>query len=488
MQKYDPISVDMVIFGGTGDLSTLKLLPALYHRYEAEQICDNSQIICVSREYVSKAKLIKKIQSHCLTEKSEKKTWKKFTNLISLLTLDGTDSDSNWQSLAEYLDDKDKTRVFYLATPPSIYIAIAQLLAAKKLKNNSTRLVLEKPIGKDLQSAMKINTEVGKVFDEEEIYRIDHYLGKESVQNLLVLRFANAIFEPLWRTPHIDSVQITVSETLGAEGRADYYHQAGALRDMVQNHLLQLLCLTTMEAPLSLKTNDIRNEKVKVLSSLKIIDATNVKQKTVRGQYTAGAIKGEAVKGYHEELSEDIEFSDTETFVSIKAELDNWRWSGVPIYLRTGKRLARRYSEIVVQFSDIPHSIFEPESGSIMANQLIIRLQPDDGVKISMMIKEPGPGGLYLKSVPLNLTYADTFDTTYSNAYERLLMDVIRGKSALFMHREEVEMAWKWIDGILQAWNQAKMTTKKYPAGTNGPVDSDLLLDRDGRQWISNLT
>jgi glucose-6-phosphate 1-dehydrogenase len=243
-----------------------------------------------------------------------------------------------------------------------------------------------------------------------------------------------------------------------------------------------------MEAPLSLKTNDIRNEKVKVLSSLKVIDASNVKQKTVRGQYLAGAIEGKAVKGYNQELSENIEFSDTETFVTIKAELDNWRWSGVPIYHRTGKRMERRYSEIVIQFADIPHSIFEPESGEIVANQLILRLQPDEGVKISMMIKEPGPGGLHLKSVPLNLTYADTFKTSYSNAYERLLMDVIRGKSALFMHKEEVEMAWKWIDTILDAWKQTSMTTKKYPAGCNGPVDSDLLLDRDGRQWISNLT
>lgn len=488
MSKHVKLTVDMVIIGGTGNLSTLKLLPALYHRNADEQLSDDSQIICISREKTSKKEFFNKIQNHCQPKEEDEKAWKSFTKLITLLTLDATDSDSNWDKLTVLLADKNKTRVFYLATPPSIYVKIANQIAAKKLKNKSTRLVLEKPIGNDLSSAQYINLNVGKVFNENEVYRIDHYLGKESVQNLLVLRFANALFEPLWRTPHIDSVQITVAETLGAGGRADYYNDAGALRDMVQNHLLQLLCLTTMEAPLSLKAEDIRNEKIKVLSSLKPIDSSTIKEKTVRGQYEAGAIKGEAVKGYNEELSEELQQSDTETFVTIKAELDNWRWSGVPIYLRTGKRMQRRYSEIVIQFADIPHSIFAQESGAITANQLILRLQPDEGVKVTMMIKEPGSGGLFLKSVPLNLAYADAFDISYSNAYERLLMDVIRGNSALFMHRDEVEMAWKWIDKILLGWKEKDMKAKKYPAGTNGPIDSDLLLDRDGRQWISNLT
>jgi len=481
-------SVEMVIFGGSGDLSILKILPALYNRFLDGQILGDSQIICLSKEEISKDALLNKIKQNCLhSNQSNTNSWKKYCQLISVITLDATIEDSNWASLNKLLSHKNIIRVFYLATPPSIYVAIAEQLAHQKLLNNNTRLVLEKPIGNDLQSAKLINQKVGNVFKEEQIYRIDHYLGKESVQNLLVLRFANAIFEPLWRTPHIDSVQITVAETLGVEGRVDYYHQAGALRDMVQNHLLQLLCLTAMEAPLSLDAKDIRNEKVKVLNCLKIIDRNNVTEKTVRGQYSAGAINGKAVKGYQEELGHGFSFSDTETFVTIKAELDNWRWSGVPFYLRTGKRMAQRYSEIVIQFAHIPHSIFSEDSGTVEANRLIIRLQPDEGVKVSMMIKEPGAGGLRLKSVPLNLTYADTFDNNYSNAYERLLMDVIRGNSTLFMHRDEVEVAWTWIDGILKAWEDKNIKPKKYPAGCNGPIDSDLLLDRDARQWHNNL-
>ena len=326
-----------------------------------------------------------------------------------------------------------------------------------------------------------MNAVVGRSFAEANIYRIDHYLGKETVQNLMALRFANALFEPLWRAGQIDHVQITVAETLGVEGRAGYYDTAGALRDMVQNHMLQLLCLVAMEPPASLAADAVRDEKLKVLKTLVPITGANAGEHTVRGQYRAGASQGGPVPGYLEELGNET--SHTETFVALKVQIANWRWAGVPFYLRTGKRLANRESEIVAQFRPIPFSVFDSAAGPIEANQLVIRLQPDEGVKLWLMIKDPGTGGMRLRHVPLDMTFARAFAGRNPDAYERLLMDVIRGNQTLFMRRDEVEAAWSWIDPILQAWAASTDRPKSYTSGTWGPSAAIALIERDGRTW-----
>jgi glucose-6-phosphate 1-dehydrogenase len=305
------------------------------------------------------------------------------------------------------------------------------------------------------------------------------------VQNLMALRFANALYEPLWNSAHIDHVQITVAESVGLEGRAGYYDTAGALRDMVQNHMLQLLCLVAMEPPASLEADAVHDEKVKVLRSLVPITADNVQENTVRGQYRAGASAGGPVKSYLDDLENNT--SNTETFVALKAEIGNWRWANVPFYLRTGKRLAERVSEIVVTFKPIPHSIFESSAGHITANQLVIRLQPDEGVKQWIMIKDPGPGGMRLRQIPLDMSFAASFDERNPDAYERLIMDVVRGNQTLFMRRDEVEAAWRWVDPILEGWESNEQKVQGYTSGTWGPSGSIALIERDGRTWHDSL-
>src|SRR5262249_44894521 len=354
-------------------------------------------------------------------------------------------------------------------------------IGENKLVTSRTRVIIEKPIGHDLESARALNDAVGKIFEERQIYRIDHYLGKETVQNLAALRFANALFEPLWNSAHIDHVEITVAESVGVEGRAHYYEQAGAFRDMVPNHLLQLLCLVAMEPPASLEADSVRDEKLTVLKALKPIDASKVAAVTVRGQYRAGASEGGAVPGYAEEVGN--EFTKTETFVALKAEIANWRWAGTPFYLRTGKRLPRRVSEVTVAFREIPHSIFPAESGRIRRTRLVIRLQPDEGIKLWLMLKEPGAGGMRLQHAPLDMNFADVFSIYAPEAYERLLMDVIRGNATLFMRRDEVEAAWRWIDPILRAWSHMEEAPRAYFAGTWGPAAAVALVEREGRSW-----
>ncbi|MEM8683810.1 MAG: glucose-6-phosphate dehydrogenase, partial [Pseudomonadota bacterium] len=312
----------------------------------------------------------------------------------------------------------------------------------------------------------------------------DHYLGKETVQNLLALRFGNSLFEPLWRRGAIDHVQITVAEDLGVGNRVEFYDKVGTLRDMVQNHIIQLVCLVAMEAPSSLHHDAVRDEKMKVLRALKPISPEFVRDNTVRAQYKAGAINGSTVSGYLDEL--DGSTSDTETFVALKLEIENWRWSGVPFYLRSGKRLKEKHSEIVVQFQDVPHSIFPEQEYNVQPNRLSIRLQPDEGVKLSVMAKNPGPGGFDLKPVSLDLSFEETFGVRYPDAYERLLMEVLRGNPALFMRRDEVEAAWHYIDSIIDGWSQTRHKVESYVAGTWGPAASSLLLDRDGRSWHAN--
>ncbi|MBY9067543.1 glucose-6-phosphate dehydrogenase [Hyphomonas sp. WL0036] len=485
MAKFVPVEpFDIVIFGGTGDLSRRKLLPALYHRWADGQIPENSSIIGTARSEMDTEAYRALAREAC--QKASGKSWDEvawegFSRILHYVTIDATDPAGDWAGLSQKLSDEEgRPRIFYLAVSPHLYVDICRSIGGAGLSGGNSRVVLEKPIGTDLASAQAINDGVAEVFAERQVFRIDHYLGKETVQNLMVLRFANILFEPLWSQNYIDHVQITVSEDLGLEGRADYYNRSGALRDMVQNHLLQLLCLTAMEPPNDLEDDDIRTEKIKVLRALRPIASQEAKRLTVRGQYAAGMHGGQPVKGYVDELS-SVEGSKTETFVAIKAEINNWRWSGVPFYLRTGKRMSSRHSDIVIQFRKAPHNLFGEQSGNV--NKLVIRLQPDEAVRLYVQIKEPGPGGLRVKSLPLNLSYAESFMLRYPDAYERLLMDVVRGNLSLFMRRDEVEAAWRWVDGLIEAWEVSSYTPEAYPAGTDGPMSAAMLMDRDNRSW-----
>ncbi|MFU0503907.1 glucose-6-phosphate dehydrogenase [Pseudaminobacter sp. NGMCC 1.201702] len=475
---------DFIIFGGTGDLAERKLLPALFQRQQAGQFSDPTRIIGASRakltdkEYRDFARTA--ICDHVKPEEIAATQLDSFLARLSYVAADAVSGDG-FARLKKALDGSDSIRAFYLAVAPSLFGSISTNLKEHGMITANSRIVVEKPIGRDLASARELNDQIGKVFSEQQIFRIDHYLGKETVQNLMALRFANALYEPLWNSAHIDHVQITVAETVGLEDRVTYYDKAGALRDMMQNHMLQLLCLVAMEAPASMEADAVRDEKLKVLRSLRRINGNEAPKVSVRGQYRAGASSNGPVKGYVEELANGE--SSTETFVAIKAEIGNWRWAGVPFYLRTGKRLASRVSEIVIEFKPIPHSIFEESAGNITANQLVIRLQPDEGVKQWIMIKDPGPGGMRLRNVPLDMSFAESFQERNPDAYERLIMDVIRGNQTLFMRRDEVEAAWAWIDPIHNAWDDSRQETQGYTAGTWGPSASIALIERDGRTW-----
>jgi len=476
---------DYVVFGATGDLSQRKLIPALFHRFIDQQFDINSRIIGVSRSEMTNEEFqgfaIASVREFVDAAAIEEEQLLDFASCFSYIANDVTDKDG-WSELdAALRDDPKVVRAFYLAVAPFLFEPICDYLATRNYWTPDARVVLEKPLGRDLESSIDINNTVAKVFREDQVYRIDHYLGKETVQNLLALRFANMLFEPIWNSAHIDHVQITVAESVGSGGRS-YYEKSGALRDMVQNHLLQLLCLVAMEPPASDEANALRDEKLKVLRALKPIQGNDVEKLTVRGQYRGVSSETTKVPGYLEELGEDAT-SNTETFVAIKAEVENWRWNGVPFYLRTGKRMANRASEIVIQFREIPHSIFSRSEGVPKSNRLVIRLQPDEGVKLFLMIKDPGPGGMRLRQVPLNLSFADTFVQRTPEAYERLLMDVVRGNQTLFMRRDELEAAWRWIDPIRQAWDNDSDQLHGYTAGTWGPTASIALIERDGRTW-----
>ena len=485
MAEFVPVEpFDIVIFGVTGDLSRQKLLPALFHRYCDGQIDDTSRIVGVARGAMHTESFLDLVRDSCTaaTDSFSEEKWKKFSALLEYFDIDATDEQADWDGLKGALANDSRPRIFYLAVAPRLYVPICEALGKAGFKNAGARVVLEKPIGSDLQSADEINTGVGAVFDEHHIFRMDHYLGKETVQNLLILRFANMLFEPLWSNRSIDHIQITVAESLGAEGRDAYYDSAGAVRDIVQNHLLQLLCLIAMEPPNSLDAENVRSEKIKVLRALKSFDAANITNDTVRAQYNAGYNGGQSVPGYVDSLPEALKNSRTETYAAIKTEIANWRWAGVPFYLRTGKRMATRRSEIVIQFKSTPHNLFG--DGFNQPNRLVLRLQPDEGMQLYMQIKEPGPGHMSLKSIPLDLSYARSFsEVKYPDAYERLLMDVVRGNLSLFMGQEEVRAAWAWTDELLSAWDRAEQPLEYYAAGTDGPLQASLLLDRDGRAW-----
>ena len=486
MAEFVPVDpFDIVIFGVSGDLSRQKLLPALFHRYCDGQIDASSRIIGVARSSMDKAAYLDMVRESCQAASDHElpeEMWSRFAALLSYHEIDATDPKADWQPMKDNFGGDDRPRIFYLAVGPRLYVPICQAVDAAGLKTEMSRVVLEKPIGSDLESAQLVNDGVEAVFDERNIFRMDHYLGKETVQNLLILRFANMLFEPLWSNQTIDHIQITVAETLGVEGRHDYYDKAGAVRDIMQNHLLQLLCLIAMEPPNSLDAENVRAEKIKVLKALKGFDAATVGHNTVRAQYSAGHIGDNRVDGYRDTLPDELKDSDTETYAAIKTEIANWRWAGVPFYLRTGKRMNARRSEIVIQFKSTPHNVFG--EGQNQPNRLVLRLQPDEGMRLFMQVKEPGPGHMTLRSIPLDLYYARSFSTLkYPDAYERLLMDVVRGNLALFMGLEEVMAAWSWTDGLLSAWKQADQKLEHYAAGTDGPLQASLLLDRDGRAW-----
>ena len=480
---------DYVVFGATGDLTMRKLLPALYYRFCEGQMPAQARIIGAARsqltddEFRGRAEdaLSKFVKAPDL--KSE--IMREFLGQVFYASVNGAESESSWENLTRLLDPQsaDRVRVFYLATSPGLYGKICHNLHARELVTPSSRVVLEKPIGHDLASARRVNDEVGQVFPEKQIFRIDHYLGKETVQNLIALRFANPVFERLWSADAIDHVQITAAETVGVEGRGNYYDNSGALRDMIQNHLLQVMCLVAMEPPGSLEADSLRNEKIKVLRALKPIRPLDVQHVAVRGQYGRGRIKDKIVPGYLEELGEGRQ-SQTETFVALRAEVHSWRWGKVPFYLRSGKRLPAKLSEIVVQFKETPWSIF---SSKLQANRLTIRLQPEEGIQLSIMSKDPGPDGMILRPANIDISFEKAFATRYPDAYERLLMDTVRGDPVLFMRRDEVEAAWNWVEPILDAWGQHPDTLNHYSAGSWGPEAARRLIQADGHVWHEDM-
>lgn len=489
--SHAPFSADIVVVGGTGDLAMRKLLPALHHRDRAGQLADDTRIIAVSRAGLDHRGYRDKVAAELGPSTGSSPTPDdRFLRRLHHVTIDATDVEG-WGELVDLLGPPDhRIRVLYLACAPGLFGPVCAGARHNGLIDGRSRVVLEKPLGHDLASAQRINGEVGAVFAEEQIFRIDHYLGKETVQNLLVLRFANSLFEPLWNAAGIDHVQISVAESVGAGSRADYYDGSGALRDMVQNHLLQLLCLVAMEPPAAVDREAVRDEKLKVLRALAPISGEDVHRQTVRGQYVAGAIDGRPVDGYRTELDRARPAdtgarpaSRTETFVALRTEVRNWRWAGVPFYLRTGKRMDRRASEIVVQFRPVRHSVFPHLDEQAPPNRLVLRLQPDEGVRLHLAAKHPGPGGIRLHPAALDLSFATTFGQRLPDAYERLLMDVLKGNPTLFMRRDEIEAAWSWAEPILDGWARSGRGPRPYPAGTSGPAAATALIERDGRTW-----
>ncbi len=476
---------DIVIFGGTGDLSVRKIIPALYYRLKAGQLPESSRIVFIGRSAMDEAELqamLEKAAARFIAEADVNDgDLKRLSERCQYCQVDATRAEDYQHLHKRITQDPRPVRVFYLATPASVFGTVCEQLRDAGMITPHSRVVMEKPIGHDLASFNAINQSVLACFDEQQIYRIDHYLGKETVQNLMVLRFGNALFGRVWNKDAIDHVQITVAESIGVGERFSYYDDYGAMRDMVQNHLLQLVCLLAMEPPAHLRADTVRDEKLKVLRALRPITVQDVKEHSVRGQYRNGTIDGEAVGSYIDDI--DSKASDTETYVALKLHLDNWRWSGVPFYLRTGKRMHQRYSEVVIQFRNVPLNIFPHHPDFPENNKLVIRLQPDESIRLQMNTKVPGPGGYRLKPVNLDLSLAEEFDERYPEAYERLLMDVVRGNPILFMRTDEVEAAWIWAEALLQAWQESGQRCQFYSAGSSGPDAAAALIARDGRYW-----
>ena len=407
--------------------------------------------------------------------------WQSFTARFSYVTVNFSEPDQ-YGELRNWLDD-DRTSLFYFATPPSLFAPICEHLSNTNCLAGDCRIVVEKPIGENLKSSIKVNETLAQYFDEKSIYRIDHYLGKETVQNLLVLRFANSFINSQWDNTCIDHVQITVGEMVGIEVRWTYYEKVGQLRDMVQNHLMQLMCLVAMEPPNSLKAESIRDEKVKIVRALRRIDSQSVTEKVVRGQYINGWIRGSAVPGYLDEEGCEMDCSNTETYIAIKAHIDNWRWSGVPFYLRTGKRLPEKVTEIVIQYKSLPHNIFG--EGANIPNKLVIRLQPNEGIELSMVSKKQSlKERMSLQSHLLDLDFREGSDLDrIPDAYERLFLDAIQGDQSLFVGREEIEESWRWCDELIAACQNQDVPALPYQAGSWGPAKAEVLIEKDFRSW-----
>ena len=475
---------DFILFGGSGDLAMRKLLPALYYRHRDSGDTSGWRLIGLGRHPLSREEYLNLALEHCrrhiATKDFSEGAWSAFARQLDYLQLDANDL-QDYRALADWVGQADsRVRVFYLATEPGLFAAICNGLSAAGLVTPASRVVLEKPLGRDLASARRINEEVGAIFSEPQIFRIDHYLGKETVQNLIALRFGNVLLEPLWNRSWVRDVQITIAEMVGLEGRGDFYDRIGALRDMVQSHLLQLLCIVAMEPPANIEADTMRDEKLKVLRALRPIAGEDVAARIVRGQYHAGAIDNKPVPAYLDEPG-IAAGSRTETFVAIKAELGNWRWAGVPFYLRTGKRMQQRLAEIVIHFRGVPHPMFRAVSGE-PANRLVITLQPDESLRLDLMAKVPGEG-MNVQPISLDVALSETYQTRQWDAYERLIMDVVHGKLTLFMRRDELDAAWQWLEPILKDWQKSTQPPRPYAAGTWGPTASSTLIARDGNAW-----
>ena len=475
----------LLLFGATGDLAQRMLLPSLYGLHADGLLPDDFRIVCTARSELTdqqyQASAVEALKEHVPANFYDPKAALIFSRRLSYVPLDATNPEG-FKRLAERVDPSAGLAIF-LSTAPSLFKPTIDGLACAGLTGSRVRLALEKPLGTDLGSSREINDAVAAAFPEERTFRIDHYLGKETVQNLLALRCANSTFEPLWNSAHIDHVQITVAETVGLEDRGGYYDGAGAMRDMVQNHMLQLVALVAMEPPVEFDATSVRDEKVKVLRSLRPIGADDIANHVVTGQYGEGAVGGQPVKAYADELGHA---SGTETFVALKAHVENWRWAGVPFYLRTGKRMATRKTEIFIQFKCVPHSIFAARGARTQANKLVISIQPEENIRLLVMAKTPGLDreGIRLREVPLDVGLADAFaDLRRRIAYERLLLDLIDGDPTLFVRRDEVEAQWQWIDQVRAAWTEAGLTPKPYGAGSWGPSAAIALTERDGVHW-----
>jgi len=479
-----PITADrLLLFGATGDLARRMLLPSLCALDADDLLPENLRIIGTARSELNDQEFRQMAREALETYLPDDRRggMADFLNRLSYQALDATTLegfDTLAAKVSENAEDNSDLAIF-LSTAPSLFGPTIAGLQHAGLTGDHVRMCLEKPLGSDLATSCEINDAVATAFPEERIFRIDHYLGKETVQNLLALRFANILFEPIWNSNYIEHVQITVGETVGLEGRVAFYDDAGALRDMVQNHMLQLLALVAMEPPTSFDATAVRDEKVKVLRALREVQPNE----TVTGQYREGAIKGQAVPGYDDELGKD---SNTETFVAIKGHVDNWRWKGVPFYLRTGKRLPQRVTEIVVQFRCVPHSIFAEMGATMQPNRLVIGIQPEENISLSLMAKVPGldQEGIRLREVPLDIAMPDAFVGQHRRiAYERLLLDLIAGEQTLFVRRDEVEAQWHWVDSIRAVWDKEGKTPQTYTAGTWGPSSAIALTERDGVTW-----
>lgn len=469
---------DLVIFGGTGDLARRKILPGLYRRFQAGQITAEGRIIGAARADLTddgfRAFVREAVEEFIAPALRDEASLTEFLVRVQYVAIDAKGS-AGWESLRALMRP-NVVRAFYFSVAPSLFGDLAERLHAHGIADAQSRIVVEKPFGRDLATARALNAVLASHFSEGQIYRIDHYLGKETVQNLMAVRFANILFEPLWKAEYVDHVQITVAETVSVEGRGAYYDTSGAMRDMVQNHLMQLLCLIAMEPPYHFDPDAVRDEKLKVIRALDPVQPDEI----VRGQYRATAAKGDGYADHAENPD-----SRTESYIALKAHISNWRWKGTPFYLRTGKRLRARSSEIAITFKEPPHSIFDDERGW-RENVLVIRLQPNEGMNLMVMIKEPGPGGMRLMQVPLDMSFAEAVGADLNDvpdAYERLIMDVIRGNQTLFMRGDEVEAAWAWADPIIQGWEGSNDKPQLYDSGSSGPEDALMLMHRDGRRW-----